>query len=82
MLTLIAYRFVVSGSLPKISYMTRMDIFVLGSSILIFVTLLQSVITASLSSKGNETLAAKMDKQCRWVFPLLYIIVCLIAFVF
>ncbi|MEO8209966.1 MAG: hypothetical protein ABI840_05365 [bacterium] len=82
MLTLIAYRFVVSGSLPKISYMTRMDIFVLGSSILIFITLIQSVFTASVSSAGNEVLANKIDKNCRWIFPLLYIIVVLIAFVF
>ncbi|MDQ3019364.1 MAG: hypothetical protein M3R36_02165 [Bacteroidota bacterium] len=82
MLTLIAYRFVVSGSLPKISYMTRMDIFVLGSSILIFVTLIESVITASMSSTGKEALANKIDKNCRWIFPLLYILVVLVAFVF
>lgn len=82
MLTLIAYRFVVSGSLPKISYMTRMDIFVLGSSILIFVTLLQSVFTASLSSNDKQTLANRIDIQCRWIFPLLYVLVYLLAFVF
>lgn len=82
MLTLIAYRFVVSGGLPKISYMTRMDIFVLGSSILIFITLLQTVLTTSLTSRGKEILGNKIDVHCRWIFPLLYIFVCLVAFVF
>jgi len=82
MLTLIAYRYIVVGSLPKISYFTRMDIFVLGSSILIFITFLQAILTASLMNKGNKTLAIKIDFYCRWIFPLLYLIVCLIAFVF
>ncbi len=81
MLTLIAYRFVVSGSLPKISYMTRMDIFVLGSSVLIFLTLIQSVFTATLSSRGKEQLAKRIDINCRWIYPVLYIIVALTAFV-
>ncbi len=82
MLTLIAYRFVVSGSLPKISYLTRMDIFVLGSSIFIFITLLLAVITTSLSSRGKEVLANKIDILCRWIFPLIYLTVFLVAFVF
>lgn len=82
MLTLIAYRYIVVGSLPKISYLTRIDIFVLGSSILIFITFLQAILTASLMSKGNKTLTIKIDFYCRWIFPLLYIIVCLFAFTF
>ncbi|MDQ3019687.1 MAG: hypothetical protein M3R36_03825 [Bacteroidota bacterium] len=80
MLTLIAYRFVVSGNLPKISYMTRMDIFVLCSSILIFFTLINAVITTTLASRGDEKTALKIDFHCRWIFPLLYVIVCLVAF--
>lgn len=80
MLTLIAYRFVVIGNLPKISYMTRMDIFVLGSSVLIFLTLLESAITSTINSRGNAQLAKKMDYHCRWIFPLLYLLVVAFAF--
>lgn len=80
MLTLIAYRFIVTSNLPKIAYMTRMDLFILGSSILIFFTLLQSIITSSISARGNIALAEKIDYHCRWIFPFLYIMVAVYAF--
>ncbi|HMQ69211.1 MAG TPA: hypothetical protein PKA90_09360 [Ignavibacteria bacterium] len=82
MLTLIAYRFIVTSELPKISYMTRMDVFILGSSILIFLTLLESVLTSTLANKGQIELAQKLDFKCRWIFPLLYLIIALFALVF
>lgn len=82
MLTLIAYRFIVTSNLPKISYMTRMDMFILGSSVLIFLTLMQSIGTATLASKEKFDLAEKIDYNCRWIFPMLYVFVALIAFLF
>lgn len=80
MLTLIAYRFVVVGNLPKISYMTKMDVFILGSSILIFLTLLESSVTASLHAKGKKEIAAKMDRTSRWLFPIFYLLVAVLAY--
>lgn len=81
MLTLIAYRFIVIGNLPKISYLTRMDIFVLCSSFLIFMTLLQAVINSSLVYRKKEEVAERIDKKCRIIFPVLYIIISFVAFV-
>ncbi|MCB0727184.1 MAG: hypothetical protein KDD00_06945 [Ignavibacteriae bacterium] len=82
MLTLIAYRFIVTSELPKISYMTRMDVFILGSSILIFLTLLESVLTSTLANKGQIELAQKIDTKCRWIFPVLYVMIALYALIF
>lgn len=82
MLTLIAYRFIVASGLPKISYMTRLDIFILGSSILIFLTLLESVMTSSMANKGKIELAQKIEFNSRWIFPALYVIVALFALIF
>ncbi|HQY19700.1 MAG TPA: hypothetical protein PLX80_02515 [Ignavibacteria bacterium] len=79
MLTLIAYRFIVTSYLPRISYLTRMDIFILGSSILIFMTLVLAASSSNLTQKGKGDLAKKYDKRFRWIFPLLYIIVIIIA---
>lgn len=79
MLTLIAYRFIVTSELPKISYMTRMDVFILGSSVLIFLTLLESVMTSTFANQGKSELAQKIDVKCRYIFPLLYFAVALIA---
>lgn len=80
MLTLIAYRFIVTANLPKIAYMTRMDLFIIGSSLLIFFTLLESIVTSSISARGNAVLAQKIDKHCRWIFPCLYVLVAVYAF--
>ena len=79
MLTLIAYRFIVTSYLPRISYLTRMDIFILGSSILIFMTLVLAALSANITAGGRGELARKYDKRFRWIFPMLYIIVIIVA---
>ncbi|MEZ4823529.1 MAG: hypothetical protein R2942_14450 [Ignavibacteria bacterium] len=62
--------------------MTRMDVFILGSSILIFLTLLESVLTSTLANKGQIELAQKIDTKCRWIFPVLYVMIALYALIF
>ena len=69
MLTLIAYRFALGVDLPKVDYMTRLDFFILGSTVLIFATLLQAVITTSLARSGKLFEAREVDIWCRWLFP-------------
>jgi hypothetical protein len=69
MLTLIAYRFAVGADLPKISYLTRLDFFILGSTILVFASLLEVVITSAYARSGRLAFAVKMDLWCRWLFP-------------
>jgi gamma-aminobutyric acid receptor subunit beta len=81
MLTLIAYRFMIMGALPKISYLTRMDIFIFCSTILIFITLVEALLTAVFAAKGRETLAINIDFHSRWVFILIYVLVFIVAFV-
>jgi hypothetical protein len=81
MLTLIAYRFMIAGSLPKISYLTRMDLFIFCSTILIFLTLAEAIITSVFSAQGKEKPARIIDLYSRWIFPLVYIIIYIIAFV-
>jgi len=72
MLTLIAYRFMISGFLPSISYLTRLDILVLGSTLLVFATLLSAVATGSMAQREREAQAYQVDRGCRVVFPSLY----------
>jgi len=81
MLTLIAYRFMIADSLPKIPYLTRMDVFIFCSTILIFISLLEVILTTALTTKGNAVLADKTDIHSRWIFSLVYVIVFIIAFV-
>ena len=71
-LTLMTYRSVVDYLLPKLSYMTRMDVFILGSTILLFVSLVQAVYTSMLVSDSRNELAERIDVICRWLFPLMF----------
>ncbi len=69
MLTLIAYRFAVGTDLPRISYMTRLDYFILGATFLVFASLLEVMITSSLARSGRLYLARSLDTWSRWLFP-------------
>jgi len=79
MLTLIAYRFSLDHLLPKISYFTRLDWFITGSTVLVFLAMLQAIVTGQLAGE-HKALASRIDRQCRWIFPLVF--VTLIAFAF
>jgi hypothetical protein len=72
MLTLIAYRFAVSSSLPKISYLTRMDWFILGSSLLIFGALLEVVVTSWLADIDRLDSACRVNRWMRCLVPLAF----------
>lgn len=73
MLTLIAYRFMIGGELPNISYLTRMDYFILGSTLLVFAALVQAAITARLAHDKKTQTAQGVDRWCRVIFPVLFL---------
>ena len=69
MLTLIAYRFMVGGQIPIVPYLTRMDYFIFGSTILVFASLVQSVLTSIMVRRNHRKLALRFDFWCRFLFP-------------
>jgi len=73
MLTLIAHRFVVSGELPKLSYLTRMDYFLLGSTFMVLVGLIGVVTVAKVISKDKRPRAERINGIFRWVYPLVFL---------
>jgi len=81
MLTLIAYRFAIGTSIPKLSYLTRLDEFILWSTLLIFATLLEAVYTSSFTKYSKFNQALKIDRWCRWIFPSALILVAVISFI-
>ena len=72
MLTLIAYRFMVGSSLPTISYLTRMDLFILCSTLLVFITLIEVVVTGTLARREHVETARRLDRASRLLFPLAF----------
>jgi len=79
MLTLIAYRFMVGALLPKISYLTRLDILILGSTLLVFATLVEAVVTTMLCKAGRVTIARWMDRAARLLFPVAFATIALLT---
>ena len=80
MLTLIAYRFAMSSVLPPIAYLTRLDIFMIGGSVLVFAGLATTVAVSHILDQGNEKLANQVNSSARWLSPLLLAGLTLLAF--
>jgi hypothetical protein len=72
-LTLIAYHIALAGKLPDIPYLTRMDMFLFGSTLMVFSALLEVVITSRLARVGRLKLARWIDRVCSVLFPAAYI---------
>jgi len=68
MLTLIAYRFLLGSVLPPVPYLTRMDWFLLGSTLLVFVGLVAVVADLRLGEAG----AGRLDRVMKVAFPLAF----------
>jgi len=80
MLTIIAYQITLSNMLPRISYFTRLDYFIVGSNILVFLALLEAVMSSAIARRNKEKTAQDLDRYSRYVFPILFSIVLLITF--
>lgn len=79
MLTLIAYRFMIGGLLPKVSYMTRLDNFVMLSTVLVFVTLLVAATVGAWEGDKPER-AHRANSWAKVLFPLVFIGITAVAF--
>jgi len=81
MLTLIAYRFAVDTQLPRLPYMTRLDVFILTGTILVFFSLIEVLVTTVLNDKQQTERAKKIDRYCRAIFPIIFAIASVAIFV-
>ena len=73
MLTIIAYRFALAGLLPRLTFLTSLDYFVLVSTIAVFVSMIEVIYTAYLSTNGQLEQARALDRKARLIVPLIYI---------
>ena len=80
MLTLIAYRFAVDTQLPRLPYMTRLDAFFLVSTLLVFLSLIEVLVTTILDNNHQVARAKKLDRYCRVIVPLIFIIASIAIF--
>ena len=79
-LTAVAYQLVMSETLPRIAYVTWMNAFLSLSFLLMVGTVIIDVVVGTLDRRGSVELAHRIDHLCRWIFPLVYIGLILLAF--
>jgi hypothetical protein len=72
-LTLVAYLFAITVLLPRVSYITRMDRFILLSTLMVFTGLMQTVANTAMIRSGKKALVEKTDRWSRLVYPILLV---------
>ena len=73
-LTLIAQRFVLASLLPRLPYMTRMDYFTVGSTLLVLLALIGVIVTGFLFAHRHESHARSIDHWARGAFPAAFLL--------
>lgn len=80
-LTLVAYLFAITVLLPRVSYFTRMDEFIMLSTLMVFIGLLHTVATSVLAqTRTLSPLVARVDRFGQIVYPVILIAVLWVAF--
>lgn len=80
MLTLVAYRFLLDQSLPPVSYLTRLDHFLLGATLLVFVALTQVTLTSAMTDQDLLDRATGINRLSRWLFPAAFVLLFVVSF--
>lgn len=71
-LTVVAYQIVLSEILPRISYMTLMNGFLNFSFFVMCASAVVNLVVSSLDKQGRFDAGDRVDRRCRWIFPLIY----------
>lgn len=77
-LTLIAFKLALGMWLPRVEYLTRADLFMIGAMSLVFLTLAEVVVTSALDGPRRE-LALRINRTGRWVYPLAFVLVLVVT---
>jgi hypothetical protein len=78
--SLIALGVSIRLGLPKVSYLTKADIFVLGCTLMVFLALGVAVIGSRWASSDRMKQALKMNAIARWVYMVLFVMIAFVAF--
>lgn len=85
-LTGVAYLLLTSDQLPHIAYFTLIHGFLNLSFLTMCATVVINLVVGMLDKQGKSALGDRVDRRCRWAFPLTYfgllIIMVAVAFLF
>jgi hypothetical protein len=72
-LTGVAYQLVMGDKVPHIAYFTAMHGFLNLSFLTMCATVVVNLVVAAEDKRGNFELGNRIDRRCRWAFPLVYV---------
>lgn len=75
MLTLIAFRFSVNDELPDLPYLTRLDLLLIACTVLVFLSLIEVMVTNKLANLGRIESARSIDRKSRVLFPAAFVVI-------
>ena len=78
--SLMAFYVRLGSSMPRLDYLTRMDTFVVGSIVLVFLSFTQVVLGMYLFKSNQEAKAVTLDKWSRAIYPLALAMIVGVAF--
>jgi hypothetical protein len=81
-LTAVAYQTMVSSIMTQISYMTIIHGFLYFSFILMCATVVVNLVVGTCDRAGDFARGDLIDRRCRWIFPITYVILVSIVIVF
>lgn len=74
MLAVVAFNFAIADMLPKISYVTRMDVFIVLGYVFVFGAFVENLVTHVLCRKDRYDAADRVDQRCRLFFPAVFFV--------
>lgn len=73
LLTVVAYQFLVGGSLPTIAYLTLMDGFLFSTYLFVAASIAINLRVDHLNRTGRQKIGDDLDEKCRWIFPISFV---------
>ena len=73
LLAFIAFNFTVSNDLPRLGYLTFLDMILLATFITSVVIILYNVGLRFLEARGKKDFAVRIDRFAIWVYPISYL---------
>ena len=71
-LTAVAYQITLADIIPKISYFTLMHTFLNISFLTMCGSVAINLVVGAADRRGDEQRGDRIDRRCRWIFPLAY----------